>query len=81
MNEISHNVLALIFDTSSPGMSESFRKRSMRIKSNLWQCRRKCSLSSFAIPQEQERLKPVFHYTDFSVHSGAAVVSKTMHAY
>ena len=29
----------------------------MCIKSNLWQCRRKFSSSSFAIPQEQKGLK------------------------
>ena len=52
-----HNVLALSFKISNSGMSESFRRRSMSIKSNLWQCRRKCSLSSFAIPPEKKGLK------------------------
>ena len=37
---------------SKPGIV-SWRKRSLRIKSNWWQCRRKCSLSSVPLPHIQ----------------------------
>ena len=37
---------------SKPGML-SWRKRSLRIRSNWWQCRRKCLLSSMPLPHIQ----------------------------
>ena len=37
---------------SKPGIV-SWRKRSLHVKSNWWQCRRKCSLSSMPLPYIQ----------------------------
>ena len=47
----------LYCEISKPGISEIWSRRSQRISSYNGQCRRKCSLSSFAVPQMQKGLK------------------------
>ena len=37
----------------NPGISDKLPRRSLRASSKNWQCRRKCALSSSALPQRQ----------------------------
>ena len=59
----------LYCEMSKPGISEIWPRRSKRISLYNGQCRRKCSLSSFAVPQMQKGLyqsKLCLNFSSFS---------------